>query len=35
MMQMIDTGGFDFVGHADKVSMNASSFYPVLPGTLV
>lgn len=28
MMQMIDTGGFDFVGHADKVSMNASSFLP-------
>ncbi len=28
MMRMIDTGGFDFVGHADKVSMNASSFLP-------
>ena len=28
MMQMIETGGFDFIGHADKVSMNASSYSP-------
>lgn len=32
MMQMIHTGGFDFVGHADKVSMNALSCLPGITG---
>ena len=26
MVQMIETGGFDFIGHADKISMNALSY---------
>ena len=31
MVQMIETGGFDFIGHADKISMNALSYRQVLP----
>ncbi|WP_455497599.1 histidinol-phosphatase [Coprobacter sp.] len=34
MMQMICTGGFDFVGHADKVSMNALSCLPGITGEI-
>ena len=28
MANMIDLGGFDFVGHPDKISMNASAYSP-------
>ena len=28
MANMIDLGGFDFVGHPDKISMNASAYAP-------
>ena len=30
MINMIDLGGFDFVGHPDKVSMNASAYSPTI-----
>ena len=30
MVKMIDLGGFDFVGHPDKVSMNASAYSPAI-----
>lgn len=30
MISMIELGGFDFVGHPDKISMNASAYSPAI-----
>ena len=33
MIKMIELGGFDFVGHPDKISMNASAYTPGITET--